>query len=622
MQYLNNYIAGFEAKGSFKQAVSIKKTAAEVGQKYLSKFDYTSNQIGLLLGNIQSGKTGQMFGIASEAADRGFRFFLLLETDSTLLQEQTYERAKRDLPDFVVCSENEEQKFRNHGTAPVMIVIKKNSRILKSWADRFKNTKMLLGNPLFILDDEADAVSLNTKVNQRTDNDEKKQSTINKYLKDIRNTALSSIFLQITGTPQAVFLQSKESNWQPEFTYYFEPGEGYLGGNFFFPDSTETPDFIRFTDGKTPQEVAKEAVLRHLVVSAQVLLSGGKVSNCIIHPGIRQNTHTAARDDVTAAFAWWGFHHDGDEFSREFDREYNSLKPVKTEKRPHDEILEKVLSMLEKGSYSILMLNGTSTDSSEDYAEGCNFIIGGTNLGRGVTFGQLNTFVYTRTSQNPQADTMWQHQRMFGYDRDPGLISMYSSRELYKLFSEINSTNNSIINQVKQGNSVRVAYPDGLNPTRSNVLDKSLLNIVPGGSHHFPINPVNDTYEEIQDIVARFGNTDSVCQVSLEFIIEILKHISTEKSFNMDGYIQTINSKITDDRAAQGGLLVRRNRDITHATRALLSPNDWSESNKLDDKFVLTLYSVLGQKEKGWNGSPVWVPDIKFPKAENFYMII
>lgn len=480
---------------------------------------------------------------------------------------------------------------------------------------------MLAGNPLFILDDEADAVSLNTKINQRTDNNTKKQSTINKYLDAIRDTALSSMFLQITGTPQAVFLQSKESNWRPMFTYYFEPGEGYLGGNFFFPESQEIPKFVRLTDDKKSKEVAKEAVLRHLVVSAQVLLSGSKVSNCIVHPGIKQSAHAAAREDIEFALNWWSFHHNNGNFKNELKREYESLAPVKADKVPYDKIFSKVLSMLENREYSIVMLNGTSTDGSEDYAEGCNFVIGGTNLGRGVTFGQLNTFIYTRTSQNPQADTMWQHQRMFGYDRDAGLIAMYSTQELYNLFSEINETNNSIIDQVKRGRGIEIAYPDGLNPTRANVLDKSLLNVVPGGSNRFPVDPVNNTYEQIQSLVAKFGSKDPVQQVSLNFVVQILNHISAEESFNMKGYIRMIEAKLAEDPLAQGGLLVRRDRNISHASRALLAPNDWAETNRLEDEFVLTIYSVLGQKENGWGGNPVWVPNIKLPKTKNFYMI-
>ena len=46
---------------------------------------------------------------------------------------------------------------------------------------------------------------------------------------------------------------------------------------------------------------------------------------------------------------------------------------------------------------------------------------------------------------------MWQHSRMFGYDRDPGMMMIYIDEKLYKLFSDINATNNSIIAQIERG---------------------------------------------------------------------------------------------------------------------------------------------------------------------------
>lgn len=614
MTYLENYLAKFIDQGHIEQANSIRETATEIGNKYLKNFNFNSNQIGLLFGNIQSGKTAQMFGIASEAADSGFPFFILLETDNTLLQQQTYERAKRDLPNFVICDENEEKKFRDHGDSPVMVVIKKNSRILKAWMNRFKNSKVFMGNPLFILDDEADASSLNTKVNQQ------QQSTINFCLEEIRNTALCSIYLQVTATPQAVLLQTVESKWQPLFNYYFKPGHGYLGGDFFFPQKY-VPEFVRFTDDRTPLDIAKEAVLRHLVVSAQGLLSGEKVSNCLVHPGIRQAAHEKAREDIETGLSWWSFHHNDEYFEPAFKEEYNSMSPKNSEEKSYEQIREKVLEILENHLYSIVVLNGTSNDGEENYATGCNFIIGGTNLGRGVTFGQLNTFIYTRTSKNPQADTMWQHTRMFGYDRDPGLITVYCSTLLYSLFSEINETNNSIINQIQKNIKIRISYPNGIQPTRSNVMDKSVLNILTGGSNHFPLNPVNNTFARVDDLLKNFGDRDLSRRVSLSFIINVLKCIKTESTFNMDGYIELIQATLASSPLEQGYILVRRNRDISHNSRALLSPNDWQETNQYRNHYVLTMYRVLGQKNKGWNGYPIWVPNIKLPEFNNFYLI-
>lgn len=51
-------------------------------------------------------------------------------------------------------------------------------------------------------------------------------------------------------------------------------------------------------------------------------------------------------------------------------------------------------------------------------------------------------------------------------------MKVFIDEPLYKLFADINATNNSIISQVENGGErIRVYYPEGLNPTRANVLD-------------------------------------------------------------------------------------------------------------------------------------------------------
>ena len=145
-----------------------------------------------------------------------------------MLQQQTLDRVKADLGNFCICSENDVMKFTENALAtPVIIVLKKNYRVLRQWANVMRTTSFMKGNPLFILDDEADAASLNTMVNRDG------QSSINRYLDLIKNEASSSIYLQVTGTPQALFLQTLASGFHPYFTYYFRPGKGYLGGDFF-----------------------------------------------------------------------------------------------------------------------------------------------------------------------------------------------------------------------------------------------------------------------------------------------------------------------------------------------------------------------------------------------------
>lgn len=155
------------------------------------------------------------------------------------------------------------------------------------------------------------------------------------------------------------------------------------------------------------------------------------------------------------------------DFKAELEVQYNSFNPTKTEKLSYDIIYSVAAGLLSENHIKILVMNGKSDIDSSDYSEGCNFIVGGNTLGRGVTFPGLQTIYYTRTSKKPQADTMWQHSRMFGYDRDPGMMMIFIEENLYKLFADINATNNSIIAQIERGiDDIKLYYPNGLNPTR------------------------------------------------------------------------------------------------------------------------------------------------------------
>ena len=612
MQYLKTYLDKITSRGNAGLAESISSTAEEVGNRYLKNFSFTTNEIGLLLGNVQSGKTGQMFGIMCKATDLGFPVFVLLTTDNVVLQQQTLDRVKADLEGYCICGENDARIFADNSLMqPTIVVLKKNARILKLWANIFSSTGFMKGNPLFIIDDEADAASLNTLVNRS------RQSSINKYLDSIRNGAASSLYLQVTGTPQAIFLQTKESGWHPLFTHYFKPGKAYLGGDFFFPKAGK-PDCVTFADSLTTPE--RDVVIRHLLVSAQLFASGGAVSNCLIHPSVRQAAHQKFASNIKAELDWCKTNMNGD-FSAELKKQYMRLNPAKSEKVSFKEIMAVIEKILTHDEAKIIIMNGKTEVESDEYSVGCNFVIGGNTLGRGVTFPSLQTLYYTRTAKKPQADTMWQHSRMFGYDRDPGMMMVYIDERLYKLFADINATNNAIISQVEQGlDDIKIYYPEGLNPTRKNVLDTDHVEAISGGTNYYPFYPDNDTIEDISNLLSVFSEAEPYYQVSLRLMKEVLSHVVASPDFKLKSFISIIDVMLAEAPTTQGILIVRRNRDIAQGTGALLSPNDWNLGGSFPRKIVLTMYQVTGTK--GWGGKQLWVPNIKLPDGAVYYDVI
>lgn len=612
MQYLKTYLKTITDRGNLKLAESIAKTAEDVGNNYIKNFSFCSHEIGLLFGNVQSGKTGQMFGIMCKAADLGFPVFVLLTTDNVVLQQQTLERVKADLTGFCVCGENDPGLFiQNSLMEPAIIVLKKNYRVLRLWANVFASTGFMKGNPLFIIDDEADAASLNTLVNKG------RQSSINKYLDSIKSGSSSSIYLQVTGTPQAIFLQTMASGWHPYFTHYFEPGDAYLGGDFFFPKN-KTAGCISYLEKFTNPE--RQVILHHLAVSGQIIASGGKICNCLLHPSVRQAVHSKYAKAMSTELAWC-LDHLNDDFKNALKNEYDILDPKKTSKVDFDTLFATVQNLLESDAVKVIVMNGKNDVDSDEYSSGSNIIVGGNTLGRGVTFPGLHTIYYTRTSKKPQADTMWQHSRMFGYDRDPGMMMVFIDEPLYKLFADINATNNSIIAQIEKGAThIKIYYPEGLNPTRSNVLDNKKVFMLSGGTNYYPYYPDNHSIEDLDKLLDAFFEDEPSYQVSLRLMKEIFNHISSGDDFNIRSFVSVLDTMLAEKPTAQGTLIVRRNRDVAQGTGALLSPNDWSLGGSFTDQVVLTMYKVTGRK--GWGGKELWVPNIKLPNNVVYYDVI
>lgn len=625
MKYLDAYLDRIRSRGNDALADAIRKTADGVVPRYLSNFSFTDHVVGLLVGDVQSGKTSHMFGLMCAAADEGFSNFILLTTDNILLQQQTFLRAQKDLSDFCICGENDYLEFvKNNMRKPAVIVLKKNSRILRQWKNNLSSTDFVSGNPLFIVDDEADAASLNTMVNRN------QQSTINKNLDAIKCTASSSMYIEVTGTPQSILLQTARSGWKPLFIYYFRPGNGYLGGNFFFPadqpkqiiltDNEEAAEIL--DDDEFPENGLKRALILHLLTSAHVMLFGGTVCNFLIHPSMKTDQHKCFASKIGNYLNEIAHSCNEKETREAFQTAYGSLRETKPEIKAFDELYAFLTGEIQNDRVKILVLNSVvSYEENTGYEMGINIIVGGNSLGRGVTFPRLQTIYYCRVAKSPQADTMWQHARMFGYDRDSGLMRVFMPPKLFKLFSDINRTNNSIVRQIESavnGIDLKIVYPTGLKPTRKNVLDAKAVGIYSGGVNYFPFYPVNKNVAALDDLLSQFA--DGLFTVSLKLIAKILDGVDSETDdWNAKALVGFINSLLASDADAEGILIVRRDRDIGKGTGTLLSPTDRKLGDDYSDLTVLTMYKITGNTAKGWDGKKLWIPNIKLPGDCAYY---
>lgn len=94
---------------------------------------------------------------------------------------------------------------------------------------------------------------------------------------------------------------------------------------------------------------------------------------------------------------------------------------------------------------------------------------------------------------------------------------------------------------------------------------------------------------------------------------------SQSEDWNAGEFIGFINALVGTNPSEQGKLIVRRKRDIGKGTGTLLSQSDRELGDCYKNNVVLTMYKITGNKNKGWNGDKIWIPNIKLPGDYIYY---
>lgn len=185
---------------------------------------------GMIIGDVQSGKTSTYIGLINKAADAGYKVFIILTGTIESLRQQTQERVDEGFvgidmsvkggqrvgvgldnkqimassltsrkTDFRADSNQIAMTLANHSA--VVFVIKKNTSVLTKLRDWLKelNTDPLTGKinvPMLLIDDEADNASVNT----RKDGD---PTRINGLIRELVNVFSISNYVGFTATPYA-----------------------------------------------------------------------------------------------------------------------------------------------------------------------------------------------------------------------------------------------------------------------------------------------------------------------------------------------------------------------------------------------------------------------------------
>jgi hypothetical protein len=232
---------------------------------------------GLVVGQVQSGKTANYTGLICKAADVGFNLIIVLAGLHNNLRSQTQHRLDEDFLGFDTKHDRAWRQDENNrigvgvldrnNTAisittidsdfkklltdsaggvsfdvsnPILLVVKKNSTVLKrlntwllSQAEDVNGEKKITNKSLLIIDDEADNASVNTKKADEA------PTAINGWIRKITNHFYRFGYVGYTATPFAnIFIPlDKDDLFPRDFIINLPVSSNYIGAEKIFGSS-------------------------------------------------------------------------------------------------------------------------------------------------------------------------------------------------------------------------------------------------------------------------------------------------------------------------------------------------------------------------------------------------
>lgn len=233
---------------------------------------YKFQKKGLVVGSVQSGKTGNFNAVINSSIDLGYRLIIVLSGGMEDLRRQTQDRIEKDVEGRQVKEGewNGVGQIAKFGTGHYkveqiviptaidkdfnlnlsesdfaldrinVLVCKKNTSILRNilvWLKRFATAETISSIPLLVIDDEADNASLNNMGHKGKN----LATKINLQIRCILNLFAKSSYIGYTATPFANILQDRneEPDQAHKETVKAEEYVFYPIGNLFPEDFIE-----------------------------------------------------------------------------------------------------------------------------------------------------------------------------------------------------------------------------------------------------------------------------------------------------------------------------------------------------------------------------------------------
>lgn len=488
----------------------------------------------LVVGYVQSGKTMSFTAVSKLALDNHYRVIVYLTGVTNNLLDQTSNRLETDL----ICGNDlNYKKFKFYvnpnrdslddlssslnikGSILIIPILKHYAQI--NIIARLFNTqkfKQALGNEtVLIIDDEADQASLNTNgyVNTDKKQEEKLKSQTYSAILNLRSCLPGNSYIQYTATPQANILIDAIDVLSPKTHTLLEPGDGYDGGKQFFGMDTNgrlyngglievipESDVLnkRKLNLKQIPKSLKRALIQHIWATYLIVYWQKKelYLSMMVHVDVTEEWNTIFRDWIRDTLEAWSelLKKDISDLDKQIliaqlKKEYNEAVKFYDNYPPFETALSSIQEVIDDRKVYLVIGSSKESHDIKWKNHSMNILVGANMLNRGFTINNLATTYMPRFPKEPNADTIEQRCRFFGYKEDYiqscRVFLPQTSIDAYKDYIQ---SEEELRNTLRKSKSIeefghRIMLSPTLHPTRKNVLPNKVITSRLRGSHEF-----------------------------------------------------------------------------------------------------------------------------------------
>lgn len=466
----------------------------------------------LLVGKVQSGKTSNLELFTALAFDNGFNLVIIYGGyDNTLLSQTTTRFRKTfDIPNETDYSNDTPVVFSSDDSAQLLTV---DDEIIEDLLEANKPIFLIsMKRPVamnkvndllaridkanlkaFIIDDEGDQASLNTKKNKATD-----ASATYAAIVAMKDHLDDPLYLSVTATPQALIFLDEYSRLRPDAIRLVEPGKGYCGGDTYhlfdsnMIEIVDDEDQQNLSEGVMPDSL-RHAIHHYIIASAIMHKRGILTSDMIIHSHRNVSDHdTIYRmiDAYVQSLKMQVEYNDEDGLQitkNELLKSYISFFDEKVRSTyDFDDLWVIIQKKIISRIYLILKNSAGQVTQANEGLRKHKIYIGGDLLQRGVTFSSLVTTYFSRWAKDSgNMDTNLQRARWFGYrEKYIDICKLFTSSTISREFTNLSEIETDLWEQFNAIQAGEMSIDDILiraentkqKPTRKNVATYSTVS--------------------------------------------------------------------------------------------------------------------------------------------------